>query len=234
MSIKRSAIVITYGRTGSTLLVGLLNTARRTLVRGENANFFYHLYQSYDALVRARQRGGAQPNHPFFGIKDADAEGYLDLCRKAVRTVLAPRATRFTGPTTIGFKEIRYLDMSEGELRKYIAFLEKIFPDPVFIFLTRDHKDVATSGFYVKLAKKINVVEQLEACDRNFAKIAAEKDNTFSIGYTDLKLDSEKLKSLFGFIGLNYDKAEIARILQIDHSPQTPEHLKKQTWPKSA
>jgi len=234
MSIKRSAIIITYGRTGSTLLVGLLNTAKRTLIRGENANCFYHLFKSYEALVKARQRGGAQPNHPFFGIKDANVDGYLSLCKQAVNTVLSPGATRFSGPTTIGFKEIRYLDMPEGELRKYVAFLEQIFPDPVFVFLTRNHEEVASSGFYVKLAKNTNVIEQLQTCDRNFAKIAGERDDAFSIDYKDLKLDSDRLKELFAFIGLNYDEAEIARILQIDHSPQTPPHLKKRTWPQSA
>ncbi len=60
MKAKRSVIVITYGRTGSTLLVGLLNSAEKTLIRGENGNFFFnlvffpstHIFGSFEFILR--------------------------------------------------------------------------------------------------------------------------------------------------------------------------------------
>jgi Sulfotransferase family len=231
MSAKRSVIVITYGRTGSTLLVGLLNTAEKTLIRGENGNFFFHLFKAYDTLIQTRRRGGTTPNHPFFGIKEADVDGFLDLCRQSVTKVLAPGGSRWrAGPSTIGFKEIRYLNMPESDLSEYLDFLNMIFPDPLFVFLTRDHEQVLSSGFYQRKKNKDKIAEQLKECDQIFEKVAANKKNSFEITYRDLA-DGDRLRALFAAAGLTYDPEKIRAVLKIDHSPQTPKHLKKRTWP---
>ena len=232
MKAKRSVIIITYGRTGSTLLVGLLNSAEKTLIRGENGNFFFNLFKAYDTLIQTRRRGGNTPNRPFFGIKEADVDGFLDLCRQSVTKILAPGGSRWRpGPTTIGFKEIRYHNMSESDLSDYVDFMDMIFPDPLFVFLTRDHDQVLSSGFYAKKKNKDKLAEQLKECDENFAKVAANKKNSFEITYKDLA-DGDRLRALFAAAGLTYDPEKIRAVLKIDHSPQTPKHLKKRTWPE--
>ena len=234
MSAKRSVIIITYGRTGSTLLVGLLNTADRTLIRGENGNFFYNLYKAYSALAQSKRRGGAKPNHPFYGIDKADLTGFIAMCRQAVYKVLAVPRPWLSGPTTIGFKEVRYLQMGERDLLEYIDFMDMIFPDPVYVFLTRDHEKVASSGFYKSKKNKRKLAEKLAACDRKFENIASRRTNTFSIDYKDLKADSEPLRELFAFAGLAYHPDRIEKILKTDHSPQTPKHLVRRTSPADA
>ena len=230
MSAKRSVIIVTYGRTGSTLLVGLLNSAKGTLIRGENGNVFYHLFKAYETLVQVRKRGGAAQNHPFYGINKTDLPGFLSLCQQAVDKVLMPGGGLFGGPTTIGFKEIRYLNMEEGELSNYLDFMQLIFPDPLFVFLTRDHEQVLSSGFYIKKNNKEKIAGQLAACDKAFANIVASRRNAFAIDYADLKADSARLRDLFAAAGLEYDPARIASVLKVDHSPQTPKHLKKSRW----
>jgi len=227
MSATRSVIIITYGRTGSTLLVGLLNTARGALIRGENGNFFFRLFKAYQTLLKTRRRGGNQPNHPFFGAREADTDGFLDLCRQSVNTVLAPKGslTR-AAPTTIGFKEIRYLDMPQKVLDNYLDFLTEIFPDPLFVFLTRDIEQVMSSGFYAKRENKEALSRNLQRCHRKFAKLAEARPNTFQIDYKDLA-DGARLRALFDAAGLAYDEKRIRKTLQVDHSPQTPDHLKK-------
>src|SRR5215213_881342 len=66
--------VVTYGRSGSTLLMGLLNSIPGYLVRGENWDALHHLFEFHRTLEdgsrkwdRARLR---QRTHPFYGAGD--------------------------------------------------------------------------------------------------------------------------------------------------------------------
>ena len=50
-------LIITYGRSGSTLLQGILNSISGVLVRGENANMCYHVFYAYQAILEAKKFG---------------------------------------------------------------------------------------------------------------------------------------------------------------------------------
>ena len=51
ISVPRFLFVVTYGRSGSTLVQGLLNAMPGVLVRGENNLFVLPLFRSWDALA---------------------------------------------------------------------------------------------------------------------------------------------------------------------------------------
>lgn len=53
--------VVTYGRSGSTLVQGLLNSIPGYLIRGENRGVLYRLYQ-YHSRSRRRATSSAAPN----------------------------------------------------------------------------------------------------------------------------------------------------------------------------
>ena len=54
----KSIIIVTYGRSGSTLLQGLLNASPEILVKGENMNYFYHIFKSHKDLCKASSQFG--------------------------------------------------------------------------------------------------------------------------------------------------------------------------------
>ena len=100
--------VVTYARSGSTLLQALLNACPGVQIRGENNSALYHLYRAIAAVEAAKKDHGGPlsvpPDEPWHGaglMKPKAFEGRL--LQGFVRRVLAPDAeTRVTG-----FKEIR-------------------------------------------------------------------------------------------------------------------------------
>src|SRR5690349_1509587 len=95
--------VMTYGRSGSTLLMGLLNTIPGYLVRGENDDALRFLFDfhrtcversSYWPIDRVRRKTDA-----FYGIGDfPPALSLADIRRLALDTLLRPKPdTRVTG-----------------------------------------------------------------------------------------------------------------------------------------
>ena len=49
--------IVTYAKSGSTLLQSLINAAPGVDIKGENTNALYHLYKSYASLALTAERG---------------------------------------------------------------------------------------------------------------------------------------------------------------------------------
>ncbi len=105
----RYVFVVTYGRSGSTLLQSLLNSCKGVQIRGENGNVLYHLYRAAMAARSTRQIGKTPqtvvPDGPWYGAGEVRPVLFeSELIGNFVRTVLAPD----DGIQVTGFKEIRY------------------------------------------------------------------------------------------------------------------------------
>jgi tetratricopeptide (TPR) repeat protein len=218
-----SIILVTYGRTGSTLLQGILNSINGVYVLGENDNAFYHLFE-YTRTVQqlARRKPGVPPSSPFFGAGELNPELAMNIARNAVDSFFAP----FTADPAVacfGFKEVRFKDHPET-LSAYLDFLEDIFPEPAFIFLWRDHDAVLGSGWW-KTEDKLQVGKLLQKIETIAQEFSSTRNNCFNIEYSDLGANSDRLQSLFEFLGASFDPDRIARILNIPHSydPERPE-----------
>ena len=110
----RYVFVVSYGRSGSTLLQSAINSTPGTQLRGENCNILYSLYRAVASaeltiLGRARHPEPRRPDHPWFGFNEIVAERFESTLLNAfVRDVLVPDpATKVTG-----FKEILYTAQS--------------------------------------------------------------------------------------------------------------------------
>jgi tetratricopeptide (TPR) repeat protein len=144
-------VILTYGRTGSTLLQGLLNAVPGVRVRGENHFFLRPLFESWQ-LLRTLEAMSVSPDHvdaptdPWFGIADVDASAALLDIATLVRRQLLPADDR--AYTLIGFKEIRSHKLELRDVPDFLDFLEAIFPGIVYINLTRDLVAASGSGFW--------------------------------------------------------------------------------------
>ncbi|MFM7273926.1 MAG: hypothetical protein ACKO4A_08725, partial [Gammaproteobacteria bacterium] len=140
-------LIVTYGRTGSTLLQGVLNSIDGCLVRGENFQFCRGLHAAHAALQRAKREFGGpgdcgDPSRPWFGAAEFDARRFLDDARRLVINQLCPDPGAYR---CIGFKEIRYLETdrepghpaTDRRLREYLWFLVALFRNPAIILLRR-------------------------------------------------------------------------------------------------
>lgn len=212
-----SVVIVTYGRTGSTLLQGILNTIDGVTVLGENDGAFFDLFSFFR---KVQERAGPNtlsslPTSPFFGAGRLDLTALLGAMRNVVEDYFAPFSSD-AGVRCIGFKEVHVKD-NPKLMTDYLSFLEQIFPNPAFIFLWRDHEAVLQSGFW-KSEDRLRASKTLESIEAQASRFVETRQNCFSLDYKDLSAVAPRLKELVSFLGGRFDADRIARVIEIPHS----------------
>lgn len=227
----KSVLIVTYGRSGSTLLQGLLNSIDGCLVRGENHNMCHGLFQTYSAMLQSSlEHVGTEvnaPTNPWFGAKLLEPESFLGDCRRIVRQQLLANEDE-SSVRCLGFKEIRYPGVDR--LPDYLDFLGRIFPETAFLFLTRDHESVSKSAWW-KNIRPAEVKRRLNVFETDVRDWAKGRRDVFAIDYSDLSAHSARVGELFSFLGAAYDRDAVAAVLARPHSYAPPE---KQSESKKA
>lgn len=208
--------IITYGRSGSTLLQSILNSIPGYKINGENHNALFNLYRSYAALVLSKHKFaviGDRPNSAWYGANDLDAEAFrTDIVQAFSRHVLRP------APDTrvLGFKEIRYHRCGdEWELEQFILFIEKSFPNTKIIFNTRSLHDVEKSAWWAD-RNPLLVRGMVKKLDRIFHEAyMADRSRRFLLKYEDYVKSPMGLKPLFDFLGEQFDYNRVKEILSV-------------------
>ncbi len=207
--------VMTYGRSGSTLLMGLLNTLPGYLIRGENDDALRFLHDFHTTCVarsqhwpvdRVRRRTDA-----FYGIGDfPPALSLADIRKLALDTLLRPKPeTRVTG-----FKEIRW--WRHDDLPAYVAWLREVFPGARFLVNTRNHADVLQSKWW---AKGGDNSEHLADIERRLLEAAAGLgDAAYRVHFDDYVADPGVLAPMFAWLGEEYDEASVRATMERKHS----------------
>ncbi len=213
-----SILIITYGRSGSTLLQGIMNSHDEVLVRGENFNFCQGLYQSHNALTKTKKHKlGTVPTNPFFGSVYFDEAYFLSMARKMVKNLLFGDQIGNEKIKCYGFKEIRY-EKNPLMLEGYLEFLKLVFPNPAFVINTRNKEDVLKSREKNEWRGKRSM-ESLEKTEKAFFDFRDKNlDCTFHITYEDVVGKTERLSLLHSFLGLPYSDEEINKVMSIQHS----------------
>ncbi len=216
--------IITYGRSGSTLLQGLLNAIDGYRVYGENGGFLAKLHDAYEALADAHAHllnpVHDRPSNPWFGGSRYDPESLNAGFRRFVDEMLfwpsADPAVR-----VYGFKEIRHLDMGEGKLSRLLAFIRQIYPRSAVVFNTRDIDDVLKSGWW-RNESRPGLPRQLadfEAFCGVYAR--ANRDHAIHMRY-DRLIDPDRREAgrLLAFLGEALTDAAIDAVFAGSHSYQ--------------
>jgi hypothetical protein len=211
----RYLFIMTYGRSGSTLLQGIVNSIPGYLIRGENRDAVYHLYRFHQTCVHEAQRVSRadgrvlRGTHPFFGIDEYPADRALEQLRDTVtRTLLRP------GPDTrvTGFKEIRWY---QQDLPEYVAFLRQAFPGARFLVNTRDHEAVLASKFWRSKPRD----GRLERAEQGILDVAADLgDAAYRVHYDDYVADPDVLSDMFRWLEEPYDAARVRDVMSVRHS----------------
>lgn len=122
----------------------------------------------------------------------------------------------------LGFKEIRYHEAG-NDLPEFLEFLKCSFPDPSFVFLTRNLDDVAKSGWWAKV-DETQVRKSLARAETAFRDFAAtNKAVSFSITFEEILQRDGKLFELFEFLGENLDRAAVDVVFseKLSHAPRS-------------
>ncbi|WP_323038223.1 sulfotransferase [Gemmobacter sp.] len=220
--------VVTYGRSGSTVVQNLLNAIPGYCIRGENANALSGLARSWHQLNSAEPRNGLKargtattPEEPWYGAELVQPWRYGNfLANVFVREVLAlPRGTRVGG-----FKEIRF-HAEPMFFPAYMGFIRRFFPKARFIFNTRNHDAVLKSGWWPEM-DQAGARAQLEKAEALFAAhVAAHPAVSLHLKYEDYAGNPEGCRPLFDFLGESFDADLVAGVLnqRLDHLQRPPQ-----------
>jgi len=217
--------IITYGRSGSTVLQNLLNSLDGYLIRGENDNTAYHLARAWITVKNSKEMSKRRelgrptdPKDPWFGSELAlPKELGQSLADTLVDTMLKPQPdTRVSG-----FKEIRYHRDPEY-FEGYLNFLANFFPNAKLVFNTRNLEDVVKSGWWATVDKKTAMVNLSSANKlyRDYTQKYAKR--CYSLRYEDYVQEPLTLRGFFEFLGEPFDIDHVKSIINVRLN-----HLKK-------
>lgn len=221
----QSILIVTYGRSGSTLLQGVINSIEGCLIRGENNNFCFPLFKAYQSILKAKEKAAnvvaeypaTVVNHPWYGAPLLDENLFLVRCQELVKDLLLADQNHSPTIECYGFKERYTYPEILDEFEEYIQFLSKIFPNLGLIFNTRNLDSVLQSGWWrerdIEQSKQI-----LLTTESRFDQCLKKYKNSFHICYEDIINKSKNLEDMFDFLGATYSKQKIDLVLGQKHS----------------
>jgi hypothetical protein len=213
----QSILIVTYGRSGSTLLQGVINSIDGVLCKGENSFFIYYLYKAYVELLKANVHNGLSEQSPWFGAWSLSIENYVKSSSLLIREQLLTSEDE-KGLLAFGFKEVHYNRPEViADLKGLLDFYKLVFPNPCFIFNFRNHDDVTQSGWWKEHDSGI-VKKSLEDFEKAALSYMIHNSNCFQISYEDVVSTSDKLVGLFDFLGVPFEMEKIKNILNLPHS----------------
>jgi hypothetical protein len=197
--------VVTYGRSGSTVLTRLLNEIDGYCIRGENGGVIRTLANSFRVLNSTWQFAGHYEDgedSPWFGFRQVDPDEWRQrLARDFVDVVLKPPP----GTRVTGFKEVRYTseEMDHSLFAATIDFLATAFENSRIIFNTRDGTQVAKSGWWAEEYLPAHVHEIVATADRRFREAHARlgPERSFMIDYADYNGKPQGFLPLLEWLG---------------------------------
>lgn len=221
-------IIVTAGRTGSTILQHLLNQDPETLIRGENNNFFYYFYRAYHALEdpnAAKFRLASNSEHPWYGFKNFKSEELKKYTRLlAIEFLLGTNS--LSDYQRIGFKEIRFFPLirykpnsnepNTSELINYLLFLSNALGNVKFIHLTRESSEIVKSGWWGINGNQPDKIERINFFNQTISQAKTSLD-IVPFEYELLKSKNiTRIQEIFLGLGINLTRKKITETLNIE------------------
>lgn len=212
MGIKRYVFIVTYGRSGSTILQKVIGKAPGFYIAGENKDALFGLYDSCRSVAFAKRHVGGlvtTSGHPWYGSDRLDPLQYArKLAELFVNEVIRPPAEA----EVVGFKEIRYIEYPKL-LGDYLGFIKHCFQPAQFVFSTRNPESVANSSWWRGSPKELVIekIRNFEAATDQFA--SAHPDICYKISYEDFTTNIETLVKMLKFLNADLAREAVQEIL---------------------
>ncbi|MBZ5737292.1 sulfotransferase [Nocardioides mangrovi] len=216
----RYVFVVTYGRSGSTLVQGLLNTLPRTLVRGENGFYLLPLFRARataQAFRKIHLKHNPKASHSaFYGLNDVTPRSFVESTRELVTGHLLGSVSS-DQVDVLGFKEVLWHRIRPGETEAFFDFMDRTFPGCLYVLNERDQEAVVGSGFWQshdrdEVLGAIRRVEEIQAELRR-----TRPDRVIDLRYElvtsdDQAVSDEQLRRLATFVHGSCDDALLAAL----------------------
>jgi hypothetical protein len=234
---RRYLFLLTYGRTGSTLLQGILNTFDGVAIFGENAGCLLGFMQAFAALESAHSHLPSnileKKTAAWYGASRYSRETLIANFRSVINQLIFDRMPDGSEnlARVVGFKEIRHLFIGKGQIDNYVNFLELVFPNVFFVFLERNIDEVLSSGWWSQNNPRSArlEIEQFIRFVHTYSK--AHPERTLLVHYDELGPAGTAYTRMARFLGLqenwdayrlaissshSYDNRNLTRLLRAD------------------
>ena len=223
--------VVTYGRSGSTLIQGLLNSLPRVLVRGENGLYVLHLYRACAQAMAFREQHlkhrPRQLSSAFYGLHTVRESRFIRSARALVTSNLLGPVSR-DRVDVIGFKEVLWHEVQPDETEGFFAFMDSAFPGARYVLNQRTHDDVASSGFWQRrdadvVFAALERVEEIQAYLRESRPDRVLDTRYELITSTDKEVSGAQLRDLAEFVVGGCDDAleeQLREAMQTGYGPK--------------
>ncbi|MDG4675988.1 sulfotransferase [Shinella sp. 838] len=212
----RYVFIFTYGRSGSTLLMGYLNSLPGFCIRGENYNALAHLCNFYRSAKETKGQVAKKSMlavHPWYGADLIKPDEMRSTLRKIfVESILNPPADT----KVVGCKEIR---INWNEIKDFDAFLSdvtEVFGDVKIIFNHRDILATSKSSWWKDTAHSYATIRSMDQRLRDNAFAASP--NAFHVEYEELVKGPEHARKLTEFLGVPFDPETYKKVMETRHS----------------
>ncbi len=204
--------IVTYGRSGSTVLQTVLQSIPGFHIRGENMNVMLPLFRAANKAHIARYDHGKKehsPEDPWFGADTINPEKFAKrLAGLFVEEILQPPENA----RVIGFKEIRFHEAGVEQFEDYLNFIHTNLAPCKFVFNIRNWQDVSKSGWWANMQPDV-VKDIVTECDSLYAAYQTKfPERAITLSYDETKGNPEAFRKLFDFISEEFDLDKVATI----------------------
>lgn len=190
----RYVLVVAPGRSGSTLVQGLLNAIPGVVIRGENNLYLHGYFRLMQEFLEFRTRHGRgrprQPVSAFYGVHEIKRRHFVDTARslflKGALGALPRDQVR-----VLGFKEVLWGRVSEEEREAFFSFLDDVLPDVRYVLNWRDPEVLVGSGFWTSMSRDeaLSVVSRVRETQAFLRE--TRPGRTFDLRYETLTGDDQ-------------------------------------------
>lgn len=197
------------GRSGSTLLLRLLNTIDGYYLMGENSGAVKNLlyfYKSIKQVEEIRNRKN-QEHYTLAWNNNFDYDLIINNIDGIFRNLYWSDKHKI-----FGFKEVRFGMGAYPAFEEEMNLLKEFFPNLKIVFLTRHIDELVSSAWWSKNPEqsKKQLLQQQENFKTYIEKTQANTSTSetfiFSLTYEDLCDNKEKLIKLYDFLGEKFDE----------------------------
>ncbi len=210
--LKGTIFIVTYGRSGSTALQSILQTVPKSHIVGENYLALEGLFLASKRIRKAYRTWGKKPrpkSHPWYGADQLKPNRFETRLAKVFieEAIQPPRDTRW-----IGFKEIRYPRLAD-DFPAFLEFCQRAFPNPFFVFNSRNGDDVAKSKWWANQPRD-QVLDLVSTMDARFSEYAdTHPHRSHHVFHEQTCSDLTSLQPLFDKLGEPLDLETAQKIL---------------------
>lgn len=211
--------VIAQGRSGSTLLLRMLNEIEGYNICGENFNAVEKLADFYYLLQKITQQipkiEGVQNRFPTYEeLEKWQHENYsgfewyniydLKIIKQKLREIIVTMFNPNFHYKVWGFKEIRLgFKTNYEQLERQLNFITLLFPQAKFIFNTRNVENLIKSAWWAEKPEENK--KYLQKQQHLFKEYCiAHPQNTYQISYEDMIENTIRLHDMYDFLGLSF------------------------------